>query len=178
MADLDCPPFVIGFARSQMFAPDDPARKPPSFFDRVFRDRSDTFSHWADVRWFSECDVAARTCGGYLVARWVVGVTSVDPVEGDFHPEASDAGGGVCDPLRAIVVNFGVTPARDACVLHVFLLSGNSYRFSARLPDGLRTAHAIPDDGGPVAGESWRFAFDLCLPATWQPRPAPGDAEP
>jgi hypothetical protein len=180
MADPDCPPcppLVIRYARSQMFAPDDPARKPPSFFDRVFRDRSDRFAHWADVRWFSECDVAARTCGGHLVARWRIGVTSVDPFDFDFNPGAAGAGDELFCPIRAIVVNFGVTPAHDACVLHAFLLSGNSYRSSARLPDGLRTSRVVPDDRGLVAGERWRFGFGPCLPATWRPRPAPGDAE-
>jgi hypothetical protein len=174
VTEQECPPFVLRFARAHLYRSEEPAGRRRSWLSRLLRPPPNTFTPWADVRWFSECDVASKTCAGFLLGRWLVGIDSVDAVDLDFRPGAVDEGGGIDKLLDAIVVNFAVTPLRDAAVLHFVPLHGDALRFAARLPQGPATPQVTPDPADTVTDAPRRDARDLCLPAGWRPRPIAG----
>lgn len=124
-------------------------------------------ARFADLRWFSDCDVAAKTCGGQKLGQWLAGESQIFPSEPpsvEIEPDHS-----FINPIPTIIYNFAFNSEEDRCVIHEIDLQGNLQRAAYELPEGM--------DGplgsviGPVVtAQIKRGSFDACLPEDYAPR--------
>jgi hypothetical protein len=121
-------------------------------------------ARFADVRWLAECNLEARTCGGHITGRWLIGETQTLAIDLRLNLRGEVPLDSIYDPLATIVFNFAITTDGGKCVLMEVDLDGNETRIVYELPHGLDSETFGPMIGDKLCGKIPRGKWDLCLP--------------
>ena len=125
----------------------------------------------ADVRWFSECDEATKTCSGYLLGRWLMCTEKITAFEYDFAPDGEDDSPDLFQSiLHTVLVNFAFTVDSSRCIVNEIDLKGRMRCAAYELPDGAASKTFGPVVGPVIRRRIRRDRGDQCVPEGWRPR--------
>ncbi len=166
-----CPTFVVSYVRSNLKS-DELAykHKPRVFFDFLGRPRKDRYDGIYEVRWLSRFVEKTLTCTGTLLGRWIVGPTSVKPMNTDFaRGEVLDVNNDaiIVNYWYPVIVEFAIDERKLNCNLSRIGHAGDVSCYMYELPYGMETKR-LGQPVGPLAKRKvFRWPGYECPPIGW-----------